>query len=67
MYMAVIKGWTEVRAFSESESKAKKLAIAKKKSLCFGDDLPRWNWESVSEYYGAYTEEITEGVVFVEG
>ena len=31
MYMAVISGWDEVKAFSEDEEKAKKLAIRKKK------------------------------------
>ena len=62
MYMAVIKGWTEVRAFSEDKSKAKDLAVKKKKSLC-QDDLNKWNWEECDIYYGAYVAEIKEGTV----
>ena len=62
MYMAIIQEWTEVRAFSEDEEKAKKLALKRKKALC-RDDLNKWTWETVSEYYGAYTVEIKEGLI----
>jgi len=62
MYMATIQGWTEIRAFSEDEEKAKKLALKRKKELC-RDDLTKWTWETVSEYYGAYTTEIKEGLI----
>ena len=51
MYMAVISGWDEVKAFSEDEEKAKKLAIRKKKEYC-KDDLDKWNWENVKNIMG---------------
>ncbi len=62
MFMAVIHGWTEVRAFASTEAKAKKLALAEKKRLC-QDDLEKWTWDSVEEYYGANVCEIKEGSV----
>ena len=62
MYMATIYGWTEIKAFSEDESKAKKLAVKRKKELC-RDDLSKWTWETCDEYYGATVEELKEGVV----
>lgn len=62
MYMAVICGYTEVRAFSEDEKKAKRLALKRKKELC-KYDLDKWSWEIVENYYGAYTEELHEGLV----
>lgn len=63
MYMAVIQGWTEVRAFSRSKEKAKKMALAKKRELCYEDDVDSWGWERISEYYGAYVEEVKEGTI----
>lgn len=65
MYMAIIRGWTSVVAFSENEETAKKLAI-KEKKIFARDDLDVWTWERVSEYYGAYTEKINEGTVLVD-
>ena len=62
MYMAVIDGWTTVMAFSENEEAAKKKAIKEKKSFA-RDDLDKWTWENVCDYYGAYTQEIKEGTV----
>ena len=64
IYMAVIQGWTEIRAFNTDPEQAKKDAIRRKKKLC-KDDLSKWNWETVSEYYGAYVEEISNGTVIV--
>jgi len=37
LYMTIIKGWTEVVAFSTSLEKAKKLAVQRKKELCSDD------------------------------
>ena len=65
MYMAHIYGWTEVTAFSEDMEKAKKLAVKKKKAFC-KDDLNKWTWETVSEYYGAKVFKISEGLVFTD-
>ena len=65
MWIAVIGGWTDVEAFSDSEEKAKRLAVKEKKRLC-KDDLEKWTWETCEEYYGAYTEEIKEGTILVE-
>lgn len=65
MWMAVIKGWTDIEAFSENEEKAKKLALKEKKRLC-KDDLEKWTWETCDEYYGAYTIEIKEGLILRE-
>lgn len=62
MFMACIFGYTEIRSFSEDEEKAKKLALKKKKSLC-RDDLERWTWETVTDYYGATVEEIKDGLI----
>lgn len=62
MYMATIFGYTEVRAFSNSDAVAKKLALQQKKKLC-KDDLSQWTWERVSEYYGTEVIEIKEGLV----
>lgn len=49
---------------------AKDLAIQKKAFLCRDDveyfDTPKWTWENVANYYGAYTEEITDGLVIVK-
>ncbi len=66
MYMAVIRGWYEVRAFSEDKEKAKQLAVRKKKRYC-KDDLEEWNWKECEEYYGAYVEKIKEGMVLIDG
>ena len=67
MYMATIKGWTEVTAFSVNKETAKDLAIQKKAFLCRDDieyfDTPKWTWENVENYYGANVEEITDGTV----
>lgn len=65
MYMAIIRGWTSVVAFSEDQEKAKKMAIKKKKSFA-KDDLDKWTWDTVSEYYGAFVEEIKEGTVLTD-
>lgn len=65
MWMAIIKGWTDIEAFSESEEKAKKLALKEKKRLC-KDDLEKWTWETCDEYYGAYTIEIKDGLILRE-
>lgn len=65
MYMAVIRGWTEVAAFSEDAEKAKKMAIRKKKSFA-KDDLDKWTWDAVDEYYGAYVTEIKEGLILTD-
>lgn len=65
MWMAIIDGWTDVEVFSDSEEKAKRLAVKEKKKLC-RDDLDKWTWETCQEYYGASTEEIKEGTVLVE-
>lgn len=64
LYMANIGGWTEVSAFSADPETAKKNAIRMKKKHC-KDDLTRWTWETVSEYYGAAIEEITDGTTLV--
>lgn len=65
MYMAIIRGWTSVVAFSEDQEKAKKMAIKKKKSFA-KDELDKWTWDTVSEYYGAFVEEIKEGTVLTD-
>ena len=62
MYMAVIRGWNQVVAFSEDVEKAKKLAVKEKKKYC-KDDLEKWTWERCSEYYGTIVEEIKDGLV----
>ena len=66
MYMAFIRGWDPVVAFSEDEKTAKKLAIKEKKKSC-KDDLDKWSWKTVEEYYGAWVKEIKEGMVITEG
>lgn len=65
MYMAIIRGWTEVAAFSEDAEKAKKLAIKKKKSFA-KEELDKWTWERVEEYFGAYVTEIKEELVLTD-
>ena len=62
MYMAMIMGWTIVTAFDEDMEKAKKNAIKEKKSLC-RDDLERWTWDTVTDYYGTRVEELKSGAV----
>ena len=63
--MAYISGWQPVAAFSEDEKTAKSLAVKKKKKFC-KDDLDRWTWETVADYYGAWVKEIKEGTVIQE-
>ena len=65
MYMAIIYGYTEIFAFSADMEKAKKKALRKKKELC-RDDLEKWTWETVSEYYGARVFLVTDGLVMVD-
>lgn len=62
MYMAYIGGWNEVIAFSNDQKTAEKLAVSKKKSTC-RDDLDKWTWETVREYYGAYSIPVNDGDV----
>ena len=64
MYMAKIYGWTEVTAFSEDAEKAKMKALKAKKDRC-KNDLDRWTWANVEEFYGATVTEIKEGLVIV--
>ena len=66
MYMAYVCGWQSVAAFSEDEETAKKLAVKEKKRYC-KDDLDRWTWNNVEEYYGAWVEKVKEGTVIKEG
>ena len=66
MYMAFIGGWDSVAAFSEDEKTAKKLAIREKKRYC-KDDLDKWSWNNVKDYYGAWVQEVKEGTVITEG
>ena len=68
MYMAKICGWTDIYAFAETEDEAKKLAVAKKKERCKDDyEKPsKWNWDTVSEYYGTRLYEVDNGTVIVE-
>lgn len=67
LYMAIIKGWTEVVAFSTSLEKAKKLAVQRKKELCSDDviylDNHKWTWESCDNWWGTNIEEITDGTI----
>ena len=63
MFFAKIGGWTEVYAFADTAEKAKKLAVAKKKSFA-RDDLEKWTWETVADYYGATCIEIKPDMVF---
>ncbi len=65
LYMAKIGGWNPVIAFASDEETAKKNAVKEKKKW-FHNDLEKWNWETVSEYYGASVEIITDGTVLVE-
>lgn len=65
MYIAYIGGWNPIMAFSKDEETAKKLALKKKKAL-YKEDLEKWNWETVSEYYGAWTERIEEGSIITD-
>ena len=72
LYMAKICGYTEVVAFSSDLETAKSLALKKKESLFPDDEVyfrnnAGWTWENVSNYYGALTEEITDGLVLVDG
>lgn len=60
MYMAMIIGFNPVLAFSEDMEKAKRKAIKEKKSFC-KDDLEKWTWETVSEFYGAGVMLVTDG------
>lgn len=62
MYLAYICGWNPIIAFSESEDKAKAKAVKEKKAR-YKDDLEKWTWDSVSEFYGAYTREVKEGTI----
>lgn len=62
MYMVTVKGWTEVRAFSDDIEKAKKMALMKKKELC-RNDLDKWSWKNVDEFYGTSIEEVKEGTI----
>lgn len=65
MFMANIGGWTDVYAFAETAEKAKKLAVAKKKSFA-RDDLTRWTWDACVEYYGASCIEIKPNTAYTE-
>lgn len=66
MWMARIGGWTDVIAFSESKDKARDLAVQAKKARC-RDDLDKWNWQTVSDYYGATLHYICDGLLIIEG
>ena len=63
MYMAIIFGWDNVIAFSEDEEKAKKLAIKRKKKSNEDYFPDKWDWNSVTEFYGANVVKIKEGYV----
>ncbi len=65
MYVAVVEGYTVIHAFSESEKKAQKLAVAEKRRLCPDEPIDAWTWERCEEYFGAYSQEITEGTIIV--
>lgn len=65
LYMAKIGGWNPVVAFATDEETARRLAVKEKKKW-FRDDLERWSWKTVSEYYGASVHIITDGTVLVE-
>jgi hypothetical protein len=62
MFLAYIGGWNPIIAFAEQEETAKKKAVKEKKER-FKDDLEKWTWETVSEYYGAFTQEVKDGTV----
>ncbi len=66
MYAVKIHGWTEIVVFSADIEKAKRKAVREKKRLCH-DDLNKWTWETVTEYYGTSVIEIKEGLMLVEG
>ena len=70
LYMATIKGWTEVTAFSTDLEKAKKLAVQRKKELCRDDviylDNRKWTWKSCDNWWGTSIEEITDGTVICD-
>lgn len=61
-YMAYIDGWQPVIAFGSTEIDAKKLALRAKKKKC-RDDLEKWTWDRVHEYYGAWVEEVKDGKI----
>ena len=65
LYMAKIGGWNPVIAFASDEETAKKIAVKEKKKW-FHEDLKTWTWETVSEFYGAKVELVTDGTVLVE-
>ena len=65
MFRVKIHGWTTVEAYSDDLDKAIKSAIKEKKKRC-KDDLAKWNYNTVSEFYGISIEEIKEGSVIVE-
>ena len=64
LYMVTIHGWTEVKVFSADIEKAKKIAIREKKKFA-KDDLEKWTWETVSEYYGTSIDKIADGTIIV--
>lgn len=66
MYAVKIFGWTEIVVFSADKEKAKRKAVREKKRLC-RDDLDKWTWETVTEFYGTSVIEIKEGLMLVEG
>ena len=69
MYIAIIHGWEEVIAFGSTEKEAQDLAIKEKRDLCpdeFIDDdegVDSWNWDTMTEYFGARSEKVTSGLV----
>lgn len=66
LFCATINGWYVVRAYHTNKETAKKLAIEKKKTLCFDEPIDSWTWERVAEYFGADVERVYSGKVITE-
>lgn len=66
LYCAKIYGWYEVRAYHTDKETAKKLAIEKKKTLCFDEPIDSWTWERIESYFGADVERVYSGKVITE-
>lgn len=66
MYMATIFGYTEIRAFAETEEKAKKQALKIKKRLFPDEPIDKWTWDSVESYYGANVVEIKPNMYMID-
>lgn len=59
MWIAYIGGYNPVIAFGKTIEEAERKVIKAKKAR-YKDDLDKWNWESVSDFYGAWCKKVDE-------